>query len=166
MPFTIYDACVPIFDRMLSNLSKILVKAEAYASQSGLDLKVLLQSRLYADMFPLVRQVQIACDHAKGATARLAGIEPPRFADNETTFGELRGRIDRTLAFVAGASATAIQQSAARPIVLKLGGNELEFTGKEYLLSFALPNFFFHVTTAYDILRHSGVDIGKRDYLG
>jgi hypothetical protein len=161
-----YDASAPVFRRMLVNLSQILTKAKVHAAQKGLDPAVLVQTRLYPDMFPLVRQVQIASDVSKGAVARLAGVEPPRMADEEQTFEDLRGRIERTLAFIAEAPRAEIEESASRRIVIKVGGQEMEFSGKDYLLTFALPNLFFHVTTAYDILRHAGVEIGKRDYLG
>jgi|SRR5438477_8451970 len=163
---TMYDASAPVFERMLANLSRILAKAEAYALEQRVDPAAFLQARLYPDMFPLMRQVQTACDHAKGATARLAGLEPPRFADEEQTFEEIRQRIDRTLEYIGSVPPSLIGQSASRAIVLKLGGRETQFGGTDYLFTFALPNFFFHVTTAYDILRHGGLDIGKRDYLG
>jgi hypothetical protein len=166
MALTMYDASVTVFSRMLDNLSKILAKAEAHAAEKGLDPAVLIQARLHPDMFPLVRQVQIASDVSKGAAARLGGIEPPSFADEEQTFAELQARIARTRAVIAEAPRGAIEESASRRIKIKVGGQEMEFSGKDYLLTFALPNVFFHVTTAYDILRHVGVDLGKRDYLG
>jgi hypothetical protein len=166
MSLTMYDASAPVFRRMLVNLSQILAKAEVHAAQNGLDPAELVQARLYPDMFPLVRQVQIASDVSKGAVARLAGIEPPKMADEEQTFEDVRGRIERTLAFIAEAPRVEIEGSASRKIEIKVGGQELAFSGKDYLLTFALPNFFFHITTAYDILRHTGLDIGKRDFLG
>jgi hypothetical protein len=163
---TMYDASVPVFKRMLANLSRILTTAHAHAADQGLDPQALLHARLYPDMFPLVRQVQIACDHAKGATARLAGLQPPPFPDDEKTFEDLLDRIDRTRAYIAIIPRDAISDAATRRVALTLRGAETEFTGKDYLFNFALPNFFFHVTTAYGILRHKGLDIGKRDYIG
>jgi uncharacterized protein len=166
MSLTMYDASVPVFEKMLANLSRVLSKAEAYAAEKRLDPAVLLQARLYPDMFPLVRQVQIACDHAKGATARLAGLEPPAFSDDERNFDEIGARIARTMEFVGSVAPASFDNSAFRKIELKLRSSELQFEGRQYLFNFALPNFFFHVTTAYDILRHGGLNIGKRDYLG
>lgn len=166
MPLTMYDACVPVFLRALTNLTTILDRANAHVVERQLDPSVLLQARLHESMFPLVRQVQTASDHAKGATARLAGLEPPRFADDEKTFDELNTRIARTIEYVSGVSAGEFENSADRPISLKLGRSQLDLQGKSYLLTFALPNFFFHVTTAYGILRHCNVEIGKSDFLG
>jgi hypothetical protein len=166
MSLSMYDASVPVLDKMLANLSRVLGKAAAYGAARKIDPEILLQARLYPDMFPLVRQVQVACDLAKGAAGRLSGQEPPKFADEEKTFVQIGERIERTQAYIRGVPAAAIAESAGRPIVLKLGDQEMRFTGKDYLLDFVFPNFFFHVTTSYDILRHVGLDIGKRDYLG
>jgi hypothetical protein len=151
---------------MLTNLSRILDKGAAHAAQRKFDFAVLLSTRLSPDMFPLVRQVQTVSDNAKGAAARLAGIEPPKFADTETTHEELKTRIARTLDFLASLAPAQIDGSEQRQITLNLGGGPVTFTGQDYLLNFALPNFYFHVTTAYDILRHAGVELGKRDFLG
>jgi hypothetical protein len=161
-----YDASVPVFETMLANLSRILGKAEAYAIEKRFDPAVLLQARLYPDMFPLIRQIQIACDHAKGATARLAGLQVPTFSDDEQTFDEIVRRIARTLEYVGSVAPASFEDSAFRKIEIKLGSREMQFEAKQYLFNFALPNFFFHVATAYDILRHGGLNIGKRDYLG
>lgn len=166
MAISMYQASVPVFIRSLKSLSSILRKAAAHAGKQGFDSKVLAASRLYPDMFPLTRQVQVASDTAKGAGARLAGMDPPKFEDTETTFAELIERINKTIAFLRTLKAAQIDGSEDREIVLKFPGEKLEFSGQDYLLGFALPNFFFHVTTAYAILRHNGIAIGKRDYLG
>lgn len=166
MPLSMYQASAPRFANMLKNLSAILTKAEAQASQRKFDPAVLLQARLYPDMLPLLRQVQIACDNAKGPVARLAGQEPPRHEDTEQSFAELQARIAKTLEFIASVPAGQIDGAEEREIVLKLGPQEVRFTGIQYLCGFALPNFYFHVVTAYDILRHNGIDIGKQDYIG
>ncbi|GAB3399859.1 DUF1993 domain-containing protein [Massilia agilis] len=166
MTVSMYDAAVPVFRQMLGSLSAILEKAEAHASARKIEPAALLQARLYPDMFPLTRQVQIAADFAKGACARLAGVEVPRYEDTEQSFGELRQRIEKTLAFIEGLPREAIAASEARDIVLTVAGNTREFKGQPYLLHYALPNFYFHLTTAYAILRHSGVEIGKRDFIG
>ena len=151
---------------MLNNLPAILAKAEAHAEARKIDPAVLLSSRLFPDMFPLTLQVQIACDIAKGAVARLAGMEMPKHEDSEQTFAELKARIATTIDFVQSLQPTQIDGSEDREIVLKYGPEEIHFIGIQFLLGFALPNFYFHVVTAYDILRHNGVEIGKRDYLG
>jgi hypothetical protein len=160
-----YESSAPCFVAMLRNLDAILVKALAYAAAKKLAPSVLPAARLFPDMFALVRQVQIACDHAKGASARLAGVEVPKFEDNEATLEELRARVARTIAFVESISAAQFDGAEERDIVLQAGGRELRFKGMPYLLGFALPNFYFHLVTAYNILRHNGVDIGKRDYV-
>jgi hypothetical protein len=151
---------------MLGNLSAILDKGAAYAEAKKIEPSVLMNSRLAADMFPLARQVQIASDVVKGGVARLAGIEIPSFPDTETTFPELQARIQKTVAFLKSVSAAQIDGSEERTITLKVGGNEMNFKGLPYLFSFVIPNFYFHITTAYAILRHNGVDVGKADYLG
>jgi hypothetical protein len=166
MPLTMYHASVPVFVRALTNLSAILRKAEEHAAAKKIDPAVLVNARLAPDMFPLSRQVQSASDSAKGCAARLAGMEVPRYEDTESTFPELQGRIAKTVAFMQGVSPEVIAGSEERKIVLKLRGQETSFSGQAYLLTFALPNFFFHVVTAYDILRHNGVEIGKADFLG
>jgi len=166
MALSMYQASVPVFRRALTNLSTILDKGAAHAAQRKIDFSVLLDMRLAPDMFPLVRQVQSASDNAKGPAARLAGIDPPKFADTETTHEELKARIARTLDFLASIQPAQIDGSEQRQITLQLGTGPITFSGQDYLLTFALPNFFFHVTTAYDILRHAGVEIGKRDFLG
>ena len=166
MTLSLHDASVPIFRQMLAALSHILDKADAQASERGIDPSTLVEARLAPDMFPLARQAQIATDHAKGATARLAGQDLPSYADDETTFAELKARIAKTLTFIESVSAAAMQEAETRDIVLKIGGREMRFDGRSYLLHFALPNFFFHVTTAYAILRANGIEIGKRDFMG
>jgi hypothetical protein len=166
MTLTMHEASVPVFRQMLTNLSVILDKANAHATEQRIDPSVLLQARLYPTMFPLVRQVQIATDHAKGATARLSGAEPPKFVDKEKSIDELKARIARTLKYVSSVPAAKFEGAEARTILLTIGSRQMELQGKNYLLGFALPNFFFHMTTAYDILRHNGLDIGKRDFLG
>jgi hypothetical protein len=166
MSLSMYQASVPVFQRTLGGLDKILDKAAAYAEERKIDPAVLLAARLYPDMFALARQVQIATDHAKGAPARLAGVAVPSFEDNEKTFPELKARIGKTLSFIGGLKPDQIDGSEGRDISLKAGPRELHFKGQDYLLLFALPNFYFHVTTAFAILRHNGVPIGKLDFLG
>lgn len=166
MTISMYEASAPRFVNMLRNLSAILARAEVHAAARKIAPEVLLSARLFPDMFPLSKQVQIACDHAKGAVARLAGVEVPGFADNEQSFAELQERIARTIAFVESVDAAQVNGSEARDIALSIGGQQLQFQGMQYLLGFALPNFHFHLVTAYNILRHNGVDIGKRDFIG
>jgi hypothetical protein len=161
-----YQASVPRFANTLRNLSAILDKAQAHADAKKIEPVVLTQSRLALDMFPLSRQVQIACDSAKGALARLAGVEIPKHEDTEQTFAELKARIAKTLDFAESLKPAQIDGSEDREVVLKLRGQDVKFNGLQYLLGFAYPNFYFHVTTAYNILRHNGVEIGKRDYIG
>lgn len=166
MTLSMYQAAVPAFVQMLNALAANLAKAEAFAAERGIEPAVLLNWRLAPDMFPLVRQVQIATDQAKGCCARLAGAEVPSFPDDETTFEELRARIARTLAFVEGFAPGAIDGSEDREISLMVGGQPMQFKGQQYLVHFVLPNFYFHVTTAYAILRRCGVPLGKRDFMG
>jgi uncharacterized protein len=166
MPLSMYQASIPVFVRMLNNLLVILDKGAAYAEQKKIEPSVLINDRLAADMFPLSRQVQIASDAVKGAAARLAGAEVPSFPDTETTFAELKERVKKTIAFAQGFKASQIDGSEERKISLKVGPNELNFTGQAYLLNFVLPNLYFHITTAYAILRHNGVPVGKMDFLG
>jgi len=167
MTISMHAASVPVFRQMLGSLGEILAKTEAHAQDRKIEPAALLQSRLFPDMLPLVRQVQIACDFAKGVTARLAGAEVPVYDDKEQTFGELRALVARTIAFVDGFDATAFDGSEQREIVTRPGTpKERRFDGQSYLLSYGLPQFFFHVATAYALLRHNGVEIGKRDYMG
>jgi len=166
MSLSMYQASIPVFQRTLGTLDKILDKAAAYAEERKIDPAVLLSARLYPDMFALTRQVQIATDHAKGAAARLAGVAVPSFEDSEKTFPELKVRIGKTLSFIATLKPGQIDGSEGRDIRLKAGPRELTFKGQDYLLFFALPNFYFHATTAFAILRHNGVPIGKLDFLG
>jgi hypothetical protein len=166
MNISMYQASAPRFANILGNLSAILDKAQAHVEAKKIDPAVLMGCRLFPDMFPLVRQVQIASDTAKGAVARLAGVEIPKYEDAEQTFAELKARIAKTTEFVRSFKPAQLDGSEDRDIVLKLGGREVRFTGMQYLLGHATPNFYFHVTTAYDILRHNGVELGKRDYIG
>ena len=165
MALSMYDASVPVLKHMLNNLAVILQKSAEHADSRKIEPGVLVNARLFPDMFPLVRQVQIATDQAKGCAARLAGVAIPSFEDNETTFDELLARIAKTPAFLASVEAQQIDGSEDRDIVLQLHEVKLEFKGQDYLLKWVLPNFYFHVTTAYNILRHNGVEIGKRDFL-
>ncbi len=166
MSITMYQASVPVFQRMLTNLSGILNKAAAYAEARKVDPAVLLATRLFPDMLPLVRQVQIAADFAKGAGARLAGLEVPSFPDTEATFAELQSRLARTQEFLASLKPELIDGSEERPITIKGHGMEFHFKGIDYLTDFVLPNFYFHLTTTYAILRVSGLELGKRDFVG
>jgi hypothetical protein len=166
MNISMYQASAPRFVNILKNLSAILDKAQAYADARKIDPTVLTSSRLYPDMFTLARQVQTACDTAKGAVARLAGIEIPKYEDTEQTLAELKARIAKTIDFIGTVKGAQIDGSEDKSIVLKIRGQDVNYTGMQYLLGFAHPNFYFHVTTAYDILRHNGVEIGKRDYIG
>ena len=165
MTISMYHASVHLIKKMLTNLSAILGKGEAYAQTKGFDGANLVQSRLVADMFPLGKQVQIATDMSKGGVARLAGIEPPKYEDNETTIPELQARIAKTIEFLDSIQAGQIDGSEAREIKFMVRDNQFEFTGQSYLTDWMLPNIFFHVTTAYNLLRENGVDIGKRDFL-
>ncbi|MGA7674090.1 MAG: DUF1993 domain-containing protein [Rhizomicrobium sp.] len=166
MSFTMYDASIPPMIRTLQNLSKILDKAIAQAAADKIDLAALLEARLAPDMFPFTRQIQIATDAAKGAAARLAGQEPPSFPDTETSFPELHARIAKTVAYLQSVKAEQLAGSEDRHITIATRTRTLEFSGKDFLTGFALPNFFFHVTTAYGLLRGKGINIGKQDYLG
>jgi hypothetical protein len=161
-----YKASAPRFANILGNLSAILDKAQAHCEARKIDPLVLTGDRLYPDMFPFSRQVQIACDTAKGAVARLAGVEVPKHEDTERTFAELKARIAKTLDFIGSVKPERIDGAEDREIVLAMRSGERRFTGIQYLLGHALPNFYFHVTTAYNILRHNGVELGKLDYLG
>ena len=166
MAFLFYDACVPPMIRSLENLSKIVDKAVAQAKSEDKDLKTLLDARLAPDMHPFTRQIQIASDSAKGGAARLAGVEPPSFADTETSFPELKERIAKTVAYLKSLPKEKFDGAETREIEMKIPDRVLKFPGGFYLTGFVLPNFYFHVTTAYDLLRHKGINIGKMDFLG
>lgn len=155
----------PVFVRNLNNLSNMLTKAEQQAKTKGYDPAVLLNQRLAPDMFPLTKQIQIACDHAKGCVARLAGHPPEPMEDNETTFAELQTRIKKVLAIVEGYKPDQLEGSETREIVIKIPNMELKFSGIDYVTQWAMPNFYFHATMAYAILRHNGIELGKRDFL-
>ncbi len=161
-----YQASVPRFVNILGNLSNILDKAQAHADAKKLHPSALTSFRLFPDMLPMTAQVQIACDTAKGAVARLAGVEIPVHEDNEETLADLKARIAKTIAFIQAVPPAQLDGTEDREIVIKRGDQETRYTGMQFLLGRALPNFYFHVTTAYNILRHNGVGIGKRDYLG
>ena len=163
---SMYQACVPVCTRALRNLRAVLQKGEAFAGEKGFAPDVLLQTRLIADMLPLVRQVQIAADMAKNGSFRLAGIDPPKIEDDEATFAQLYARIDRTIELIEGLAPAQIDGSESRAITLQMRTGEMKFQGQEYLLGFVLPNLFFHCTTSYVILREAGVQIGKTDFIG
>ena len=166
MPISMYQASAPRFANTLKNLSAILGKAQAHCEARKIDPLVLTGARLYPDMFALSRQVQVACDSAKGAVARLAGVDIPKHEDTEKTFEELQARIAKTLEFIATVNPAQVDGSEEKDVVLKLQGRDVPFKGLQYLLGFAWPNFYFHATTAYAILRHNGVEVGKRDFIG
>lgn len=166
MTISMYQASVPVFIRMLNNLVAILEIAAAHAEARKIDPAILINSRLYPDMFPLARQVQIAADAAAGGAARLAGMEPPKSENNETTFPALIERLRQTIAYVNTFEPGQIDGSEKRTITLKVRDVTLTLDGLTFLLNRVLPNFYFHITTAYGILRHNGVELGKKDYLG
>jgi hypothetical protein len=167
MTISMYAASVPVFRQMLGGLDGLLSKAETYAADKKIDPAVLLQARLFPDMFPFTKQVQIATDFAKGAPARLAGIAVPSYEDNEQSFADLHARIAKTLSFMDTIKPEQVDGSEEREIVVFPGTpREMKFPGQAYLLHFALPNFYFHVTTAYALLRHNGIELGKKDFLG
>jgi hypothetical protein len=166
MTITMYQASVPVFIRTLTSLKAILAKAAAHAQAKKIDESVLLGARLYPDMFPLARQVQIACDFARATPARLSGKEPLALEETEKTIAELSTRIDRSIDYVRSLPEREIAGSEGREIVRPIRGEQKKFTGLNYLEQFALPNFFFHATTAYAILRHCGVELGKSDFIG
>jgi hypothetical protein len=167
MAISMYSASVPVFKQMLHSLEAVLRKAESHATERKIEPQALLQARLFPDMFPLTAQIQIAADFAKGITARLAGSEVPSYEDKEQSFPELQARIAKTLTFIEGFKPEQIDGSENREIVLRPGtSREQKLAGQVYLLHYGMPQFFFHVTTAYAILRHNGIDIGKRDYMG
>jgi len=166
MTISMYQASVPRFVNILGNLSAILDKAQAHADAKKLDAAALTSFRLFPDMLPMTKQVQIACDAAKGVVARLAGVEIPAYEDNEQTLADLKARIAKTVAFIQSVKPAQIDGTEDKEIVIKRGDKETRYSGMQFLLGHALPNFYFHVTTTYNILRHNGVEIGKRDYLG
>ena len=165
MTISMYTASVPVMRHMLANLAGIIGKAAAHADARKIDPAALLNARLFPDMFALVKQVQIATDNAKGV-ARLAGMEVPKYEDNETSFADLQARIAKTMAFLDTLKPEQVDGSEQRDIVVQLRDKKFEFTGQDFLLKRLLPNFYFHLTTAYNILRHNGIEIGKNDYLG
>jgi len=166
MTISMYQASVPVFIRMLNNLAGLMKKGEAYAEEKKFEPAVLLNSRLAPDMLPLSSQIQIASDAAKGCAARLANVKPPTFEDNEKNFAEIYERINKTIDFLNSIKPEQIDGTEENAITLELPTVTLNFKGMQFLLHFSLPHFYFHVTTAHDILRHNGVDIGKRDFLG
>lgn len=167
MAISMYNASIPVLTQMLDSLSGVLKKAEAHAAEKKIEPQILLQSRLFPDMFPLSQQVQIAADFAKGIAARLAGAEVPAYEDNEQSFSELLARIEKTSTFIRSFGSEQIDGSEERVILLRPGTpKERRLSGQAYLLHYGLPQFFFHVTTAYAILRHNGIEVGKRDYMG
>jgi uncharacterized protein len=167
MPYSMSQAAVPVYEIGLTALSAVLDKGASFAAAKKIDPKVLPQMRLAPDMFPLARQVQIACDNAKNGLSRLAGVEAPRYEDNEATIDDLKARITKTLAYIKTLDKKAIDTATDREITFPLGPtNKGHMKGDDYLTHFMLPNFYFHSATAYDILRHSGVDVGKQDFLG
>jgi uncharacterized protein len=166
MSLSLYDFSIPMLTRGLTNLSAILDKAAVHAAAKKFDSLALVQARLYPDMHPLSRQVQIACDMAKGAAARLAGIEVPKHEDTEVTLAELKQRVEKTLNFLRTVSADQLKDAESRAIELKFPGGTWKFTARGYLTDFVLPNFYFHQSMVYALLRHNGIEIGKGDFLG
>jgi hypothetical protein len=167
MTISMYKASAPIFVQFLTSLSAVLDKAAAHAEAKKLDASVLLNARLFPDMFPLVRQVRAVTDHAVSACSKLAGVEPPQFTNSEATIPELKDRISKTIDFIRGLTPGQIDGNEDKQIVFTFpSGATREFTGQSLLLNFCLPNFYFHAATAYDILRHNGVEVGKRDFMG
>jgi len=166
MSLSIHQATVPAVQQILASLSVLIDKAAAHCEARKIDPATLIGYRLAPDMFAFARQIQVATDNAKGMCARLAGVEIPKFPDTETTFDELKARLAKVSDFIGAIPAAQFDGAETRTITLKLGGREVQFTGANYLAGFGLPNFYFHATTAYDILRHAGVPIGKLDFLG
>ncbi len=167
MTNALYASSIPLFKQMLGGLKVVLAKAEAHAVAKKIDPNALLQARLFPDMFPLLKQVQVATDFAKGVAHRLADVEVPKMEDTEQSFADLQARIDTVLSLMDGLDAARFEGAATREIVTQAGTpKEKRFTGESYLVNYGLPHFFFHTTTAYDILRHNGVEVGKRDYIG
>jgi hypothetical protein len=166
MQISMYNLSVPVFDRSLGNLMNILDKAAAYATEKKIDDTVLTSMRIFPDMFPFTRQIFIAADFAKGASARLAGVELPKYDDTEKTFAELKARCQKTRDFLATLTPEQFEGSEQKLITIPIAGTPHEFVGLPYLTGFAMPNFYFHATTAYNLLRHAGVPLGKRDFVG
>ena len=166
MSISMYQVSVPRFVNILGNLSNILDKAQAHVDAKKLDVATLTSYRLFPDMLPMSSQVQIACDSAKRVVSLLSGVEAPVYEDNEKTLADLKARIAKTVAFIQSVPAGKIDGTDDKEIVIKRGDKETRYKGMQFLLGHALPNFYFHVTTAYNILRHNGIEIGKRDYLG
>ena len=167
MTSAIYVASIPVFTQMLGGLSGVLTKADAHVAAKKLDPNALLQARLFPDMFPMLRQVQVASDFAKSVSARLAGVDVPILTDNEQSFADLQTRIATVLAFIGGLAPDLFNDAAGREIVSQADTpKEKRFTGQSYLLHYGLPHFFFHTTAAYAVLRHNGVEVGKKDYIG
>jgi hypothetical protein len=166
MPISLYQVAVPPVLQMLENLDAILDKAEAHCTAHKIAPEVLLQTRLFPNMFAFTRQIQIATDQAKGCIARLAGVDLPSYPDSETSFAELKQRLAKTIAFIKTFTPAQIDGAEEKEIILKVGGQERKFLGQPYLLNFVLPNLYFHATTAYNILRANGVELAKSDFLG
>ena len=167
MTSAIYTASIPVFKQMLGGLSGVLAKADAHVAAKKLDPNALLQARLYPDMFPLLRQVQVASDFAKSVSARLAGVDVPKLEDTEQSFAELQARLATVLTFIGGLGTELFDDAANREIITQAGTpKEKRFTGQSYLFNYGLPHFFFHTTAAYAALRHNGVEVGKKDYIG
>jgi hypothetical protein len=166
MAMSMYQASIPQLVKMLTNLSNILKKGEAFAKEKNIDGAVLVNARLAPDMFPLSKQIQIACDQVKNGMARLAGVEPLKFDDHESTFEQLQERITKTIAFAKTITPAQLEGSETKEIKFSIKEWNFEFVGDQYLLTWIIPNFYFHITTAYNILRHNGVEVGKSDYLG
>lgn len=166
MSLTMHACSIPYFVRSLNNLSAILTKGAAHAEKNEIDPSIFVTARLFPDMFPLSRQVQIACDVSKGAAARISGIEAPSFEDTESSFEELQERISKTIDFLNSVPAEKIDGTEDKTVKFQAGSFEIDFTGATYLSLWALPNLYFHVTTTYNILRHNGVELGKLDYVG
>ena len=166
MAISMYQASVPQLKKMLVNLTTILTKAEEHVAAKGIDGKVLVEARLFPDMFPLAKQVQIACDQVKFGLARLASVEAPKFDDTESTLAQLKERIAKTIAFMDSIKPEQIDGTETKEIKFSIKEWSFEFVGEQYVLTWVIPNFYFHVTTAYSILRHNGVELGKTDYLG
>jgi len=166
MNISMYQASAPRFVNTLKSLSALLDKGQAHAEARKIDPLVLTAARLYPDMFAFARQIQTACDTAKGAMARLAGVDNPKHEDTEQTFAELKARVEKTIAFIETFKPAQIDGTEEKALTIKLGPREVQWKGMQYLLGFALPNFYFHAATAYDILRHNGVELAKRDFIG